>query len=171
LIRHAKSSWKDIDASDFERGLTKKGRKNIDTIGSYLKLRNVLPDHILSSCAVRTQETADLLARKLEYEGSIDYLQELYFTDTETLREILLMQEEKRDTIFVIGHNPQITDMANMLLDEHISKIPTMGVVAIDFDIDNWSDLAHTQGKLDFFIYPKQFQYYIPNQIRAILHK
>jgi len=171
LIRHAKSSWKDIDASDFERGLTKKGRKNIDTIGSYLKLRSVLPDHILSSCAVRTQETADLLAKKLEYEGSIDYLQELYFTDTETLREILLMQEERLDTIFVIGHNPQITDMANMLMDEHISKIPTMGVVAIDFDIDTWAELAHTQGRLDFFIYPKQFQYYIPNQIRAILHK
>jgi len=81
------------------------------------------------------------------------------------------MQENKFDTIFVIGHNPQITDMANMLMDEHISKIPTMGVAAINFDIENWSDLADTQGKLDFFIFPKQFQYYIPNQIRAILNR
>jgi phosphohistidine phosphatase len=171
LIRHAKSSWKDIDASDFERGLTKKGRKHIETIGSYLKLRGVLPDHILSSCAVRTQETADLLAKKLEYDGQTEYLQELYFTDTETLKEILLMQDDTFDTVFVIGHNPQITDMANMLIDEHISKIPTMGVVAINFETDSWNELIHTEGKLDFFIYPKQFQYYVPNQIRAILHK
>jgi phosphohistidine phosphatase len=171
LIRHAKSSWKDIDASDFERGLTKKGRKHIDTIGSYLKLRGVLPDHILSSCAVRTQETADLLAKKLEYDGQTEYLQELYFTDTETLKEILLMQDDTFDTVFVIGHNPQITDMANMLIDEHISKIPTMGVVAINFETDSWNELIHTEGKLDFFIYPKQFQYYVPKQIRAILHK
>jgi len=171
LIRHAKSSWKDIDASDFERGLTKKGRKHIETIGSYLKLRGVLPDHILSSCAVRTQETADLLAKKLEYDGQTEYLQELYFTDTETLKEILLMQDDTFDTVFVIGHNPQITDMANMLIDEHISKIPTMGVVAINFETDSWNELMHTEGKLDFFIYPKQFQYYVPNQIRAILHK
>jgi phosphohistidine phosphatase len=171
LIRHAKSSWKDIDASDFERGLTKKGRKHIETIGSYLKLRGVLPDHILSSCAVRTQETADLLAKKLEYDGQTEYLQELYFTDTETLKEILLMQDDTFDTVFVIGHNPQITDMANMLIDEHISKIPTMGVVAINFEADSWNELIHTEGKLDFFIYPKQFQYYVPKQIRAILHK
>jgi phosphohistidine phosphatase len=171
LIRHAKSSWKDIDASDFERGLTKKGRKHIETIGSYLKLRGVLPDHILSSCAVRTQETADLLAKKLEYDGQTEYLQELYFTDTETLKEILLMQDDTFDTVFVIGHNPQITDMANMLIDEHISKIPTMGVVAINFETDSWNELIHTEGKLDFFIYPKQFQYYVPKQIRAILHK
>ena len=171
MIRHAKSSWKDIDASDFERGLTKKGRKHIDTIGSYMKLRGIIPDHILSSCALRTQETADLLASKLEYEGDIDYLKELYFTDTETLREILIMQDDSLETIFVIGHNPQITDMANMLIDEHISKIPTMGVVAIDFDIEIWSELTDTKGKIDFFIYPKQFQYYIPNQIRAILQK
>ena len=171
MIRHAKSSWKDIDASDFERGLTKKGRKHIETIGSYLKLRGVLPDHILSSCAVRTQETADLLAKKLEYDGQTEYLQELYFTDTDTLKEILLMQDDTFDTVFVIGHNPQITDMANMLIDEHISKIPTMGVVAINFETDSWNELMHTEGKLDFFIYPKQFQYYVPNQIRAILHK
>ncbi len=171
MIRHAKSSWKDIDASDFERGLSKKGRKHINMVGSYLKLRGVIPDYIVSSCSVRTQETADLLAEKLEYEGHTDYLQELYFTDTETLKEILLMQEDKLNTVFVIGHNPQITDMANMLIDEHISKIPTMGVVAINFDIDTWSELPHTKGKLDFFIYPKQFEYYVPNQIRAILHK
>jgi phosphohistidine phosphatase len=171
LIRHAKSSWKDIDASDFERGLTKKGKKNIDTIGSYLKLRGIKPDTVLASCARRTQETADLLATKLEYDGPVSYMQELYFTDTETLKQIIMLQESDVDSIFVIGHNPQVTDMANALIDEHISKIPTMGVVAIDFEIDRWSDIAHTKGKLDFFIYPKQFQYYIPNQIRAILSK
>jgi phosphohistidine phosphatase len=149
--------------------LTKKGRKNIETIGSYLKLRGISPDIILASCALRTQETADLLGKKLEFDGPVAYLRELYFTDTETLKELLSMQENEIDTIFVIGHNPQVTDMANLLIDEHISKIPTMGVAAINFDVDSWSDIEQTKGELDFFIYPKQFQYYVPNQIRAIL--
>jgi len=46
-----------------------------------------------------------------------------------------------------------------------------MGVVAIEFDIERWSEIEHIKGKMDFFIYPKQFQYYVPNQIRAILSK
>jgi len=149
--------------------LTKKGRKNIETIGSYLKLKGISPDIILASCALRAQETADLLAEKLEFDGSIAYLRELYFTDTEVLQELLSIQEDEVNTIFLIGHNPQVTDMANQLIDEHISKIPTMGVVAINFDIENWSEIDEVKGELDFFIYPKQFQYYVPNQIRAIL--
>ena len=171
LIRHAKSSWKDIDASDFERGLTKKGKKSIETIGSYLMLRGIHPDLMLASCAHRAEETADRLAKKLAYGGSINYMRELYFTDTETLRQIIMMQESDIEHIFVIGHNPQITDMANMLMDEHISKMPGMGVVAIDFEIDHWNEIGHTKGKMDFFVFPKQFQYYIPNQIRAVLGK
>jgi phosphohistidine phosphatase len=98
-------------------------------------------------------------------------MQELYFTDTDTLKQIIMLQENDADTIFVVGHNPQVTDMANMLIDEHISKIPTMGVVAIEFDMERWSEIEHMKGKMDFFIYPKQFQYYVPNQIRAILSK
>lgn len=140
-------------------------------IGSYLMLRGIRPDHMLASCAVRTQETADRLAKKLSYEGQTDYLRELYFTDTDTLKELLTMQDDSHNTIFVIGHNPQVTDMANMLLDEHISKIPTMGVVAIDFDVEQWSDILNVKGHLDFFIYPKQFQYYVPKQIRAVLDR
>ena len=171
MIRHAKSSWKDIDASDFERGLTKKGKRSIDTIGSYLKLRGIQPDIMLASCAKRTEETAVLLADKLEFNGKVNYMKELYFTEMETLRQIIMLQEKDVNTIFVIGHNPQVTDMANSLISEHISKIPTMGVVAIDFDIEQWSDIQNVKGNIDFFIYPKQFQYYIPNQIRAILNK
>jgi len=171
LIRHAKSSWKDIDASDFERGLTKKGKKSIETIGSYLMLRGISPDIMIASCARRTQETADRLAKKLAFDGVTNYMQELYYTDTETLRQIIMLQESDADRIFIVGHNPQVTDMANMLMDEHISKIPAMGVVAIDFDIERWSDIGYTKGKMDFFIFPKQFQYYIPNQIRAVLGK
>ncbi len=151
--------------------MTKKGRKNIETIGSYLKLRGTVPDLVLSSCALRAQETADLLVRKLASEAPVNYMRELYFTDTDILKEIIMMQDASHDTIFVVGHNPQITDMANMLMDEHISKIPTMGIAAITFDIDHWGDIGQSSGKLDFFIYPKQFQYYIPNQIRAVLHK
>ncbi len=134
-----------------------------------MRLRGVQPDLILASCSQRTQDTATRLAEKLEFDGPMYYLQELYLTRTEILKETLLMQEKNFETIFVIGHNPQMTDFANLLTDEHISKIPAMGVVAINFDIDEWSELEKTRGEIDFFIHPKQFKYYMPKQIRSTL--
>jgi len=167
LIRHAKSDWQDPGTSDFERALTKKGRKDIKTMGSYLKLRGVLPDLLLASCSLRTQETADGLADRLGFEGQRDYLQELYLTSSETLVETLMSQEKSFDTIMVVGHNPQMTEVANLLTEEHVAKVPTLGMVAITFEIEEWSELEETKGEIDFFIFPKQFKYYMPQQIRT----
>ncbi len=140
-------------------------------MGSYLKLRGISPDLVLASCSLRTQETADGLADKMEYEGPRHYLQELYLAKPETLKETLMLEDNSYNSILVVSHNPQVTDLANMLTAEHISKIPTLGIVAINFDIDEWSELDDVQGEIDFFIFPKQFEYYMPNQIRAILEQ
>lgn len=109
------------------------------------------------------------MAEKIEFRGSKSYLQELYLTAPKVLKETLMMQGDEIDAILVVGHNPQISDLVNALIDEHILKIPTLGVVAIDFDIDAWSELEEAIGKIDFFVYPKQFKYYMPKQVRAIL--
>ena len=82
-------------------------------MGSYLALRGVLPDLILSSSSLRTQETADGLAEKLVFEGPKYYLQELYLTKPETLKETVMMQENYFQSIFLVGHNPQLTDLVN----------------------------------------------------------
>jgi len=171
LIHHAKSDWEEPGASDFERGLTAQGYSDINTVGSYLLLRGIVPDLILSSSALRAQETADKLAAKVGFEGPLLYLSELYYTPPETMLETVMLQDEEIDTIFIIGHNPQITGLANMLTEEHVSKIPTMGVVAMTFDINSWQALEDQNGEIEFFIFPKQFKYYLPNQIRAVLDR
>jgi len=151
--------------------LTDRGYRDINTIGSYLLLRGIVPDLILSSSALRAQESADRLAKKVGFDGPLLYLSELYLTPPETILETVMLQENDAETIFVIGHNPQLTAFANMLTDEHVSKIPSMGVVAIQFDIDDWQGLETQKGGIDFFIFPKQFKYYLPNQIRAVLDR
>lgn len=171
LIHHAKSDWEEPGASDFERGLAERGDRDINTIGSYLLLRGIVPDIILSSCALRAQKTADRLAQKLDFKASIAYLKELYLTPAETMMELVQLQDDVDNNIFIVGHNPQLTAFANMLTKEHISRIPTMGIVALSFDIDSWHQLEEADGNVDFFIFPKQFEYYMPNQIRAVLDR
>jgi len=169
LIRHAKAEDFSEGLSDFERSLKKKGLKDIQTIGSYLALQGISPDVILSSCAMRAQESALKLAERLSFKGVQYFLEELYYAPYEDVLNIIMAQEKSCEKLFIIGHNPQLNELINALSKEFISKVPTMGVVALRFDIDEWSELEKTKGSLEFFIYPKQFKYYMPRQIRTTL--
>lgn len=169
LIRHAKSSWKNGDLSDFERGLNRRGEKDLKTITSYISLKDIKVDLILSSSALRAQITADEIAKKIEYNSKIHYMKELYMVRPEKLMDIIKLQDEQHETIFMVGHNPELTEVANILLKDDFIKMPTLAILAIDLDIENWNDIKENSGKLDFYIYPKQFQYYMPKQIRAVL--
>jgi len=169
LIHHAKAEDFSEGLSDFERSLKKKGLKDIQTIGSYLALQGISPDVILSSCAMRAQESAVLLAEKLSFQGAQYFLEELYFAPYEDVLSIIMAQEKSCEKLFIVGHNPQLNELTNSLSNEFISKIPTMGVVALRFDIEEWSELESKKGDLNFFIFPKQFKYYMPKQIRTTL--
>ena len=169
LIRHAKSCWNDGELSDFERGLKKRGLSDLETMGSYLALQNIKPDLILSSASLRTQLTADGLAQKIKYDGTTQYMDELYLTRPEMIMNVLSLQEDKYDRIFLVGHNPSLTELAKKFQKENFTKFPTLGILAINLNINSWKDIEEAKGKIDFFIIPKQFRYYMPKQIRTTL--
>jgi phosphohistidine phosphatase len=64
LMRHAKSSWKDADIPDHERPLSKRGKKDAPLIGKLIKEKELVPQKILISSAVRATETASLVRDK-----------------------------------------------------------------------------------------------------------
>ncbi len=170
LIRHAKSNWKDETQWDFMRGLSKRGLNDLETMGSYMSLQKIKPDLILSSCALRTQITADTLAEKTEYSDRIIYMDELYLTRPEMVLNVLSTQEDCYKSIFFIGHNPALTELVNRFINDKFTKFPTLGIFALKLDIDSWNKIDEVHNaEVDFFIFPKQFKYYMPKQIRDIL--
>ena len=169
LIRHAKSDWSDGSLSDFERGVTKRGFKDLHTIGSYLLLKNVMPDYIISSAALRAQITTEVLVEKIGYRGKIEYMDELYLTKPDTILNVLSLEDDTNQSLFLVTHNPSISELANSLQDENIAKFPTAGIMKIDLDIDSWKEVFEGKGVLDFFVFPKQFKYYIPREVREII--
>ena len=125
---------------------------------------------ILSAASLRAQRTADALAKRLEYTGKVHYLRELYRADPETVLEILSLQDDETDSLFLVAHNPELSEIANLLSSDHFGKIPALGIASLTFDIGSWGDLASgARGETEFFIYPKQFRYFMPRQIRAVL--
>ena len=136
-------------------------------MGSYMALCNAKPDLMLSSSALRAQITSDKLAKKMKYKGPIHYMNELYMVRPETLINIMTLQDDKNSKIFLVGHNPELSEFIKFITDEEFIKLPTLGIVSISFDIDSWEEIKENTGVIDFFISPKQFKYYIPKQIRT----
>ncbi len=157
LIRHAKSDWSDESQSDFERGLNKRGQKAILTMANALKERRVIPDLILSSSAKRAKLTAKGLAKEIEYSGKITYIDALYMAEPIDVISIIQEIKDKYDNVFIVGHNPETTELTDQMLDDYIENVPTLGIVALELPIKHWKEFKPEKVKLNFFIYPKMY--------------
>ena len=57
VMRHAKSSWDDLDLNDFDRPLSKRGRQNAKLMGKIMKNKRMFFDFAYISGSQRTIET------------------------------------------------------------------------------------------------------------------
>jgi phosphohistidine phosphatase len=159
LVRHAKSSWKDLSLDDFDRPLNKRGKRNAPFMGEKLKIRQIMPDLILSSPAKRARKTATAIAKAIDYpKKKIKYNDNMYHTSSRHLLEMVRHQDDKHETIMLFGHNPDFNDLADMLLKQNpVYNIPTTGVYCIRFDVDSWKKVREGKGEAVFFDYPKRY--------------
>ena len=67
-------SWKHPELADHERPLNKRGQHDAPQIGTLLVDRELLPQLIFSSTAVRTRQTAEALVEASHYAGKVEYL-------------------------------------------------------------------------------------------------
>jgi len=158
FIRHAKSDWRDESKSDFERGLNKRGQKAIFTMADALKERKVMPDLILCSSAKRAKLTAKGLAKEIDYHGEIKYIDALYMAEPLDVISIINEIKDKYDYVFIVGHNPETTELTDLMLDDYIDNVPTLGIVALELPIKHWKKFKPEKVKLNFFIYPKMYR-------------
>ena len=96
IIRHAKSDWSDDTLKDFDRPLNKRGLKNAPFMGSLLKNKNINPDLILSSPALRAITTAEIIANRVEYKNNIETNKSIYETPYSTLEKIIYEIDDKK---------------------------------------------------------------------------
>ncbi|MCH8330472.1 MAG: histidine phosphatase family protein [Bacteroidetes bacterium] len=157
LVRHAKSSWKFSNLSDFERPLNNRGRKAAPFMGKLLSKKGVDPDLIISSPAMRAITTAKLIAKKVDYPFSKILLKsQIYEAGVRQYYKVVQEVDKDVNELMLVGHNYSLTDFANTLCKTTVDNIPTAGVFAVRFKINKWKDLKEGIGVFDFFEYPKK---------------
>lgn len=157
VIRHAKSSWDEPALADLDRSLNPRGKRDAPLMGNLLKCRNLEPDRIVSSPAKRALKTAKLIGKEVGYDpAAIDVRESIYLQDVAILIELIHGLNDRWDRVYLVGHNPGLTDLVNLLAGEDIANIPTCGVASIEFAVDSWTHIMEGAGRLAFFDYPKR---------------
>ena len=159
LIRHAKSSWDDASLGDRERSLNKRGKRDAPYMGKLLLERGLKPDALLSSPAKRALKTAKLIAEEIDFpKKRIDILEDLYEQGLNALLEVVARLDDGWERVALIGHNPELTDLANHLTGAGIDNVPTCGLVSVEFSQEHWRDCAREGGRLALFERPPKLK-------------
>jgi phosphohistidine phosphatase len=147
ILRHAKSSWKFPDLADHDRPLNKRGKRDAPKIGNLLKERDLVPDIIISSTAVRAEKTAKMVAKASKYKGDVALSDSLYAAGPDAYIDVLRNLQNKYNTVLVIGHNPGLEELVKILSGEEYHVMPTCALVHVRLDIQSWLDIVQMTGK------------------------
>ncbi len=156
LLRHAKSSWDNSNLSDFDRPLADRGISDAKKMSNFLKDMNIKIDKVLCSNAIRAKETFDLTADGFNFEiDKATYLDKLYFGDTTTIIQDLKELDESLNNILIVGHNPTLHYLVEILTNESINRFTTCNLATISHN-GEWVSLNSQQCSLKSLIRPKE---------------
>jgi len=104
LLRHAEAE--DLAATDQLRRLTEKGRRQAESVGEYLSGHGITVDRVLSSPALRTMETAEIVARRLKADVTPTPWALPGMSASAAIESLESFRHCKR--VLLVGHQPDI---------------------------------------------------------------
>lgn len=146
-MRHAQKDESKPEQYDYDVELTEKGFEDSKNIAQELKEKKILPDLIVSSPAIRTRQTAEIVAKTLDYTKNIMYNEVIYQAFVNEIVESITYTFDTVDSLMIIGHNPSLTALA-ITFTEFREEIKMGSIVKIEFDCDSWTAIDKNNAKL-----------------------
>jgi phosphohistidine phosphatase len=149
ILRHAKSSWKHPELSDHDRPLNKRGKHDAPLMGRLLKEKELVPDLIISSTAVRAKDTALVVGEVVGYTKKINFLSSLYSAGPDAYIQAIndVAGDNNYSTLLVVGHNPGLEELIEVITGD-LQQLSTCALAIIEIPIQKWSFIKEKQGKL-----------------------
>ncbi len=157
LLRHAKSAWGTPGLADIDRPLAERGRRTAPRMARVLSAPKWMPDAIITSPALRAQQTAQLVADAIGFSGELRLDERLYPGDAPAFFAVLRGLPPSVTRPLLVGHNPAMEAIAAALSQSAAEnfKIPTAGLLCFDVHCADWGRLVPGDGRLRWFLIPK----------------
>ncbi len=158
LMRHAKSSWDAGGLADFDRPLNDRGLRDAPRMGQHLREQKLRPGLVLSSPAERARQTAALVVEAARFKSArLRHDERIYEADAARLIEVVTQLEEDAETVLLVGHNPGMEQLLQLLTGE-TRRMTTAAVALVALDIEKWSKAREHSGRLEWHVRPKELQ-------------
>lgn len=146
VMRHSKAEH--TGPTDFDRTLSERGHVDATIVGEWLAELGLTPDLALVSGATRTVQTWEDVATGAGWDLDLaEYDEALYEAATSTALDLIRRTAEEIRCLVVIGHNPTIASLAEMLddgegeqSDDLVLGYPTSAAAVFSYD-GPWADL------------------------------
>ena len=164
LLLRVKSSWNSDVSSDFERPLAPHGLKDAPRIAAWMGSRGIVPDHIVSSPAVRAIQTVQQICNRLSLpERLVRRDERLYLASLATLLEVLADIPATSRLPLLVGHNPGLDELLLHLCGGELpyttsGKLMTTAALARIELPDEWNRLPARCGRLIDLVRPRELE-------------
>jgi phosphohistidine phosphatase len=143
LLRHAHAEPADAGTEDIDRHLSLRGRNEALAAADRIARAGLQCDALLVSPALRTRETATIVAAELDLPLPLTIEPEFYPGDPATLLRPLSRCPAGYATIMIVGHNPGISELAQRFKQTPPPvELHTASLCVISFPADvHWGKL------------------------------
>jgi phosphohistidine phosphatase len=159
LLRHGKAERYD-GSEDYDRRLKKRGKRDANHMGDWLKENLLMPDAVISSPATRAVMTAKIVCDAVGIDRQhIQMEKRLYDEGLVRVKSVLADCPATFSRVLLVGHNPELEDLLTYLVNPtnlpDVEKLfPTTALVRLVLP-DDWSQLEKGCAELLSATYPK----------------
>lgn len=164
ILRHAKSDWDTPTDRDFDRVLSKRGRRDAPLVGEWLANAGLIPEAVVCSPAVRARQTLDAVLERLDMaDFTVTFDKRIYEASLPSLLKVLADCPLSARRTLLVGHNPGVDDLVAHFAAEpppltSRGKLMTTAAVA-RFELpDDWSHLPQGCGALLRLMRPNELR-------------
>ena len=158
FVRHAKSSWDDLSLADIQRPLNHRGIRDAPRMAAKMVELGNVADVIITSPAKRALTTAKYFADAMNVsEDAFFIVDDLYEASVQDVINVVQSVADSVRSVYVFGHNPTMTFLANSFAGVDIDNVPTCGILQAKTMVSSWRDWTPDVSAFVGFYYPKQY--------------
>ncbi|HEY3809543.1 MAG TPA: histidine phosphatase family protein [Steroidobacteraceae bacterium] len=136
LLRHAHAQQSSPGGVDIDRPLSARGRAEALAAARSIVAAGLHCDALLASPALRTRQTAAIVAGELGLAEPLRLAASIYLGDAEALLEALGTHADGAASLLLVAHNPGISELAQRLQAAPPAiELRTAGLCLIEFDL------------------------------------